>query len=148
MSLKNLAPHQAVNQFFSLFMSNQFSASFEVFSKHSQQFFIAWTLKKLQEKHPAACEAAQLGEKEIRLMFKRNETQLVQTFWKHFYFTSGAGELYQFGWFDTSEVAGGTASVPVRLEYPNGQRGSVTLTAVKEGSVWKFGYIESGLDWV
>lgn len=147
MIVKGMDPHTAVNQFFSLFMGNEFATSFEVLSKHSQDVFINWTLQKLMAKHPVACQESGIGPKEIRLMFKRNDTILVQTFWKHFYFTSGAGELYQFGWFDTSTDQGATATVPVRLEYPNGQRGQVELQAIKEGGIWKFGYIESGLDW-
>jgi hypothetical protein len=138
-------PDAAAQQFFQLFMSNQFAACFELFSKASQQVFLDWTLKFIYKQHPQAAEAAQLGPKEIRIMFKKNEAALIQSFWKHFYFQSGAGELYQFGYFHPYQAEGSQANVEVRMEYPNGQKGQVQLIMVKEGGGWKFGYIESGL---
>ncbi|MCS6267437.1 MAG: hypothetical protein H2174_07705 [Vampirovibrio sp.] len=141
-----MPPEKAAQQFFQLFMSNQFAPSFECFSKKSQNHFLEWSFNHLKAQHPKAIEASELSTKEVHIMFKRNDPSLIQSFWKHFYFNSGAGEIYQFGYFEPDTITGNEATVAVRLEYPNGQKGSTKLTMVKEGGQWKFGYLESGLD--
>jgi hypothetical protein len=141
-----LTPELAAQKFFQLFMSNQFAESYDCFTKKSQLVFIDWAFKHLKAQHPKAVEESGLGPKEVGIMFKRNDQSLVQSFWKHFYFASGAGELYQFGYFELIDTQGNTADVNVRLEYPNGQAGSVKLKMQKERNAWRFAYIESGLE--
>jgi hypothetical protein len=142
----SLAPHEAAKQFFQLFMSNQFGLSFQCFTKKSKQVFCQWAYDHLKKQHPKAVEASGIGLKEVGIMFKNNDPSLIQSFWKHFYFSSGAGELYQFGYFEPETESGNEATARIRLEYPNGQKGKVLLKMFKEGGKWHFGYIESGLD--
>jgi hypothetical protein len=78
-------------------------------------------------------------------MFRTNEQSLVHTFWKAFYFSSGSQELYQFGSYSVKSNDGSKAIVHADITYPNGQRGEVDLTMIKEGNAWKYGYIESGM---
>lgn len=138
-------PDVEANQFFKKLMANELPTCFELFSKASQQYFMEWSLKDLFERHPHAAQTAKMTTKEIKLMFKRNEATLVQSFWKRFYFNSGALEIFRFGYFSTESQQGNEAVVLVRLEYPNGQKGEVRIKMLKE-KTWKLAYMESGLD--
>ena len=126
-------------------MSNQFNQCFQLFSKTSQDIFLKWTLDDLLARHGDAVKQAKLGPPEVKLMFERNDPSLMKTFWKHFYMNSGALEIYRFGYFNPGPVNGKFGTVHVNLKYPDGRSGSVDLTMLKEGALWKFGYLESGL---
>lgn len=140
-----LAPDVVANQFFKTFMANRFNDCFRMFSKKSQDVFLKWTLDYIYSQHPEAAKSAGLTEKEIRIMFSRNDTSLMKSFWKQFYMCSGALEIYRFGYFALAGTQGNQATVAVNLQYPDGRKGQVKLTMVKEGRDWKFAYVESGL---
>lgn len=138
-------PDEAFKRFLNTFMSNNFGQAFDMFSKKSRDYFLDYTYKLLEKRNKEAVEVSGIGTKEVHMMFRSNEKTLIHTFWKTFYFNSGTQELYQYGQYSVKEMQGNKAIVSVRLQYPNGQTGSVDIQMFKEGSDWKYGYIESGL---
>jgi|GEM_PF-4179237 len=140
-----IPPDDALKLFLSTFMGNNFGAAFQMFTKLTQDKCLEHTLNLLKQRNPEAVEVSGIGIKEVHIMFKTNEQSLVHTFWKAFYFSSGSQELYQFGHYTVASTVGNTAIVHAEIVYPNGQKGEVDLTMIKEGSAWKYGYIESGM---
>jgi hypothetical protein len=140
-----MTPDVTANTFFKIFMANQFNDCFEMFSKHSQGVFLDWTLKFIYAQHPEAAKSADLTTKEVRILFQRNDTSLMKSFWKQFYFCSGALEIYRFGYFSLASMSGNEALVNINLQYPDGRSGSLQVKMLKEGKHWRFGYMESGL---
>ncbi|MFN7310728.1 MAG: hypothetical protein ACK5T0_05085 [Vampirovibrionales bacterium] len=138
-------PEDGFKKFLNTFMSNDFGAAFDCFSKESRDFFLAYTYEVLKKRNPEAVEVSGIGLKEVQMMFRMNEKTLVHTFWKTFYFSSGTQELYQFGSYSLKAMQGDKAIVDCVLQYPNGQQGQVDICMVKEGTVWKYGFVESGM---
>lgn len=143
--MKKLTPEQAARSLYQALMQNQCDVSWKVFSKESQKVFIKWTLEDIYQRHSHAAEGAQLSEKEVRLMFENNDPTVMKSFWKRFFFSSNAANLFRYGYFLPAKIEGNQAQVPVHMMFPDGRTEDVSLTMVKEWSDWKLAYTESGL---
>ncbi|XVJ51635.1 MAG: hypothetical protein HEQ32_05990 [Vampirovibrio sp.] len=139
------SPEEDFKRFLNTFMNNQFGEAFDMFSKETRDYFLKYTFDLLTKRNKEAVETSGIGLKEVHMMFRMNEKTLIHTFWKTFYFSSGTQELYQFGSYALSGIQGDKAAISCRLQYPNGQQGEVDICMVKEGTAWKYGYIESGM---
>ena len=126
-------------------MGNNFGEAYDCFSKATRDYFLEYTYDLLKKRNTEAVEVSGIGLKEVQMMFRMNEKTLVHTFWKTFYFSSGTQELYQFGSYSLRVIEGDKAVIDCVLKYPNGQQGQVDICMVKEGTSWKYGFIESGL---
>ena len=140
-----LTPDVIANQFYKDFMANKFDICFDMFTKASKKKVLEWTLKDIYTRHKEAAEASKLGEKEVQIMFKRNDPSLIKSFWKHFYQASGTLEIFRYGYFSLLENSGKEALVQIKLVYPNGQQAVVKLKMMKEGGKWRYAYFESGM---
>lgn len=138
-------PEQVADYFFKCFMANQCHVCWNLFSQASQQAFLDWTVKDVYQRHPAAAEAAKLGPPEIRLMFEKNDPSLIKSFWKRFFFKSGANEIFRYGYYKALDNNEQVATVQVDLIYPDGRTAQVQFKMLMERTGWKFGYVESGL---
>lgn len=138
-------PHQVADHFFKALMHNQCHVCFELFSHKTQKEFLQWTLNDMYHRHPDAARAASIGGAEVKLLFEKNDTTVMKTFWKRFFFSSNANDFFQFGYYETVQQKGSQATVRVEFRYPDGRTAQVELTMIKEKGAWKLGYIESGL---
>ncbi len=140
-----LPPDQAARRFYAALMESQCHISWSFFSTASQNKFAEWALQDLYNRNNEAAQAAQLTAKEIKLMFERNDTMLLKFFWRRFFFSSGANELYRLGYFSIDSSKGKKAIVKVTLKYPNGQVKEIGLPMVHERGGWKLAYVENNL---
>lgn len=140
-----LPPDQAARRFYSSLMESQCHVSWSFFSNASQKKFAEWALHDLYRRNAEAAQAAKLGIKEIKLMFERNDSMLLKFFWRRFFFSSGANEIYRLGYFSVDSVKGKKAIVKVTLKYPNGQVREIGLPMVNERGGWKLAYVENNL---
>lgn len=140
-----LPPDQAARRFYASLMESQCHLSWELFSNASQKKFAEWVLQDLYSRNKDAASAADLGLKEIRLMFERNDPMLMKFFWRRFFFSSGANEIYRLGYFSLDSVKGKKAVVRVTLKYPNGQVREIGLPMVEERGQWCLAYVENDL---
>lgn len=131
--------------FFHLLMQNQCNQCWKIFSKKSQDVFLKWTLKDIYSKNKQAAEYAQLGTSEVRLLFENNDSSLMKSFWRRFFFVSGSNEFFRFGYFNTAKTEGGKAVVEILCKFPDGRIKKSQILMIQKGKEWKFGYIESGL---
>lgn len=140
------SPDQAAQQFFRMLMQSQCNICWDIFTKKSQDVFLAWTKDDIYKRHPKAAQFSKIGEKEIRLMFEKNDTSLMKSFWKHFFFISNAGEMFRYGYFSlVGEPQGSTANVLITMKYPDGRTKEVPLKMFNERGGWRLGYLESDL---
>ncbi|MEB3246213.1 MAG: hypothetical protein VKJ06_09565 [Vampirovibrionales bacterium] len=142
-----LAAAQTANNFFKTFMNNQCHICWGMFTKVSQERFLAWCVDDLYKKHPQAVEASQIGPKEVRLLLERNDQLMIKSFWKRFFALCGANEIYRYGYFapDLERSSEKETMVNIRLKLPDGRQGVIPLRMIKERGDWKMGYIESEL---
>ncbi len=141
----NLPADQAARRFYASLMESQCQVSWSFFSKTTQNKFAEWALHDLYQRNQEAAKAANLGIKEVKLMFERNDPMLLKFFWRRFFFASGANEIYRLGYFSIDSVKGKTAVVKVTLKYPNGQVREIGLPMVEERGGWKLAYVENKL---
>lgn len=142
---KGMPPDQVANNFFKSLMHNQCHLCFGLFSTKTQQEFLQWTLNDIYQRHPEAARSSALGGPEVKMLFEKNDSSIMKTFWKRFFFSSNANDYFRFGYYETVENKGRTATVRVTFRYPDGQANSVDLTMVNERGGWKLGYVESKL---
>jgi hypothetical protein len=145
MSSTKQTPDQAARQFYSSLNEGKCHISWNIFSGASQKKFADWSLKDLYERNNEACVAAQLGVKEVKLMFENNDPMLIKFFWRRFFFASSASEIYRLGYFSLENTKGKKAIVKVTLKYPNGQVREIGLPMVSERGGWKLAYVENNL---
>lgn len=126
-------------------MQNQCHFCWSLFSKKSQEKFLEWSVSDIYARHPQAATLAKLGPPEVRLLFENNDGSLMKTFWKRFFYNSGANDFFRFGYFHTRKIEGSRASVDVICKYPDGHETTTRLTMQKERSGWKLAYVESDL---
>lgn len=138
-------PHQAARTFYASLMESQCQVSWSIFSKASQKQFAQWALEELMRRNQDAVKNAGLGLKEVKLMFEQNDPSLMKFFWRRFFFSSGANEIFRLGYFSTDSVNGKKAIVKVTLKYPNGQVQEIGLPMVEESGGWKLAYVEHNL---
>jgi hypothetical protein len=142
---KGMEPHECARQFFASIMESQCHVSWALFSDASQQKFSEWTLAEIYGRNKESAEAANMGLPEIVLMFEANDSQILKYFWRRFFFSSGAGEIFRFGYFSTYQVMPDKAVVKVALKYPNGQNKEIGLPMVKNRGTWCLAYVEHNL---
>ncbi|MDX2086025.1 MAG: hypothetical protein SFZ03_11635 [Candidatus Melainabacteria bacterium] len=142
---QQLTPDRYAYNFYKSFMSNQFALCWTLFTKKTQQHFLEWTLNDVYKRHPQAAQAAKLGIPEIKLMFERNDPSLMKSFWKRFYYSSSAYDIYRYGYYETVGIEGKTATIRITLHLPDGRKPAVDVQFMKEGNTWKFAYVESKL---
>ena len=142
---QNLQPHEGARQFFSSIMDSQCHISWALFSKASQKNFSEWALHEIYTRNKESAVEANIGIDEIKLMFENNDSQILKYFWRRFFFSSGAGEIFRFGYFSTVQIQGNQSIVKVTLQYPNGQTREIGLPMVKEAGVWCMAYVEHNL---
>lgn len=140
-----IPPDKAANQFYASLMQSQCHVCWGFLSNESQNKFAQWTLEELQRRNPEACAAAEMGVKEVKLLFERNDSLIMKFFWRRFFFASGANELYRLGYFSVHNIEGSKATVRVHLKYPNGQEKDVALPMVKQRGGWRLAYVENNL---
>lgn len=138
-------PNQAIDYFFKSFMHNQCHLSWALFSDHSQKEFLKWALNDIYEKNPEAAKAAKLSEAEVKLLFEKNDPSMMKSFWKRFFYSSGANDFFRFGYYETIEDNGKQATVKVTFKYPDGRSASTQVKALRQKGGWRFAYLESGL---
>jgi len=138
-------PEQAAKQFFYAMMQNQCQVAWRTFSGKSQDHFLKWTLDYLYRKHQQAAEFAQIGVKEVRILFENNDSSLMKSFWRRFYHYSNAGELFRFGYFSAKSVQGNKATVEVLMKFPDGRTKTQELPMVLEKNTWRIAYVEGEL---
>ncbi len=126
-------------------MESQCHISWAIFSTPTQNKFAEWALEELARRNPEAVETAQLSMKEVKLLFSRNDSILMKYFWRRFFFSSAAAEIFRLGYFSTDSIKAGKAIVKVTLRYPNGQVRDIGLPMVEERSGWKLAYVENNL---
>lgn len=143
--LGHLAPHEAARQFFGSIMESQCQSSWLIFSEASRQKFAQWTLEEIYNRNKESAITANLGLSEVELMFENNDSQIMKYFWRRFFFASGAGEIFRFGYFETVQIQDNKAVVKVSLQYPNGQANEIGLPMVKENNAWRLAYVEHNL---
>lgn len=142
---KGMQPHEAARQFFAAIMESQCGISWALFSDASQKQFAEWALHEIYTRNKNSAEQANLGYSEVVLMFENNDSQVLKYFWRRFFFSSGAAEIFRFGYFDTVQVTGKNAIVKVSLHYPNGQTREIGLPMVQNRGVWCLAYVEHNL---
>lgn len=140
-----MEPHETARQFFASIMDSQCHISWALFSAASQKNFSEWTLHEIYNRNKESAAMANIGIDEVRLMFENNDSQILKYFWRRFFFSSGAGEIFRFGYFATVQTQGKQAIVKVTLQYPNGQTREIGLPMVKERNVWCLAYVEHNL---
>ncbi|MFN8614686.1 MAG: hypothetical protein U0003_02090 [Vampirovibrionales bacterium] len=143
--MNNDEPQRAARLFFHSLMQNQCHLSWKLFSKKSQDVFLKWTIEDIYARNKQAAEFAKLGLTEVRLMFENNDTGIMKSFWKRFFFASNAGNLYRFGYFNLGKEEAHRAVVEVLMKFPDGRTATTPLMMFKEKGSWKLGYVESGL---
>lgn len=126
-------------------MQNQCNVSWKLFSKKTQDKFLQWTLNDIYARNKKAAEFAKLGLTEVRMMFENNDTGIMKSFWKRFFFASNANFLFRFGYFDTKKVEKNKAVVICTMKFPDGRQAEAKMLMVNERGGWKLGYVESGL---
>lgn len=136
-------PHEAARYFYQALSQSQVQVCWGLFSDKSQKEFINWTLKDIYQQNPKAAETAKLGAPEIKLMFESNNIDLVIRFWRRFVRQSQAAQFARYGYYNTLQVNGKTATVEVQLIFNNGQEQRVNLTMISERGGWRLGYLES-----
>jgi hypothetical protein len=142
---RNNQPHEAARYFYQALLQSQVQICWGLFSDKSQKEFINWTLKDLYQQNEKAAKAAKLGPPEVKLMFETNNLDLIMRFWRRFVRQSQAAQFGRYGYYETVESNGKTATVEAKLDYENGQEQRVNLTMVNERGGWRLGYLESGL---
>ena len=142
---QKMEPHETARQFFAAIMESQCHISWALFSKASQKNFSEWALHEIYTRNKESAVEANIGMDEIKLMFENNDSQILKYFWRRFFFSSGAGEIFRFGYFSTVQIEGSQGIVKVSLQYPNGQVREIGLPMVKEGGVWCLAYVEHSL---
>ena len=138
-------PEETARRFFVALNETKCSVSWGMFTNATQSFFTDWVLKDLYNRNQEAAAAAKLSTKEVRLMFQNNDPSLIKFFWRRFFFSSSASDLFRYGYFTVDSVDGKKAIVKVTLKYPNGQVKEVRLPMVDERGGWKLAYIENKL---
>lgn len=138
-------PHKIARHFFASLMQNQCNVSWKLFTKETQDKFLQWTLNDIYTRNRQAAEFADLGITEVRLLFENNDTGIMKSFWKKFFFASNANYLFRFGYFDTAKIDGNKAVVKVVMKFPDGRSATAQLMMLNERGGWKLGYVESGL---
>ncbi|MGE0201881.1 MAG: hypothetical protein AB7P76_13065 [Candidatus Melainabacteria bacterium] len=137
-------PDAMAKQFFQSLAQYQFPVCWNLFSSKTQQTFLEWSLQRIYQRHEKAARESKMGLPEVKFMFETNDQSLIQLFWRHFVRKCGAEEICRYGYFEVSELSGGTARVEIRLVYPDGSQKRLFITMVKNRGGWKFGYTESG----
>lgn len=137
-------PDKILYQFYHSLLQSQCHVSWSLFSKQTQNQFAQWFLEELQRRNPNAVNAAQLGVKEVKIMFGNNDSMVMKFFWRRFFFSSGANEFARFGYFSTDEIQGNQAFVRATVRLPNGQVREFRLPMVNEKG-WKYAYVENNL---
>ncbi|MBX2860401.1 MAG: hypothetical protein KTR14_04155 [Vampirovibrio sp.] len=145
MAKKAITPDMIADQFFKYLMHNQCHVCWRLLSEPSRKQFMAWTLNDIYQRHPKAAEAAKIGDAEVKLLFENNDASIMKTFWKRFFYSSGANEFFRYGYYETIAHQGKRATVRVKLVYPDGSQNEVDLQMVQELNGWKLAYVESGL---
>jgi len=143
--MAKLPPDQAARRFFASLMESQCHICWGFFSTASQNKFAEWALQDIYRRNPEAAKAAELGIKEIKLLFERNDSMLIKFFWRRFFNASGANELFRLGYFSVDSIKGNKAIVKVVLKYANGQVREVGLPMSNERGGWKLAYVEHDL---
>jgi hypothetical protein len=135
------------NQFFKLLMNNQCHQCWGLFTKITQEKFLAWCVEDLYQRFPQPAKASGIGPPEVRLMLEKNDPTLIKSFWRRFFMMSGANEIFRFGYFeaDPDNTTDREAKVNVKVKLPDGREGTLRFKMFKERGGWKFGYEESGL---
>lgn len=142
---KGPGPEQMADYFFKQLMHNQCHLCWTTFSEYSRQYAIRWTMEDIYQRHPNAARGAQLAAPEIKMLFDNNDTSIMKTFWKRFFFSSGANDFFHFGTYETVENDGKKATVRINLGYPNGHRAHVDVAMLNERGGWKLAYFEAEL---
>jgi hypothetical protein len=142
---KGPQPHQIADYFFKTLMHNQCNTSWSLFSQKSKKTFLDWTLKDIYQRNPEAAQVAKLSHKEVQLLFEKNDSSVMKTFWKRFFYNSGANDFFRFGYYQTLTNDGKKAVVRVTFQYPDGRGAQVDLSMVNEKGGWKLAYVESGM---
>lgn len=140
-----MPPDVAARRFYASLMESQCHISWSLFSNASQKKFAEWALQDLYQRNNEAAKTANLSVKEVKLMFERNDSILLKFFWRRFFFSSGANELYRLGYFSIDRQDNKKAIVKVTLKYPNGQVQEIGLPMVNERGGWKLAYVEHNL---
>lgn len=140
-----LPPDQAARRFFSALMESQCNVTWSYFSTPSQNKFAEWMLKEVYDRNPQAAKAADLGVKEVKILFENNDSMVMKFFWRRFFFASAAHEIFRLGYFSTDSITGKKAIVRVKLKYPNGQTRDIGLPMILERGGWKLAYVEHNL---
>ncbi len=138
-------PDKVANYFFRSLMHNQCHICWSLFSKRSQDEFLKWTLNDIYERHPEAARQAKIGPAEVKLLFENNDVSLMKTFWKRFFFSSGANEFFRFGYYATVDNTGSQSTVRVLCKFPDGRSTQTDLLLLNERGNWKLGYVEASL---
>lgn len=138
-------PQIVARQFFQALMQNQCHLSWSLFSKKSQEQFLDWSVRDIYARHPDAAAMAKLGRAEVRLLFENNDASLMKTFWKRFFYNSGANDFFRFGYFHAGKIEGSRATVDILCKYPDGREAKTAMQMVKERGMWKLAYVESNL---
>ena len=126
-------------------MESQCQNSWIIFSEASRKKFTQWTLEEIYTRNNDSAIIANLGISEVELMFENNDSQIMKYFWRRFFFASGTGEIFRFGYFETVQITGNRAVVKVSLQYPNGQTNEIGLPMVHENNAWRLAYVEHNL---
>ena len=139
-----MSPDQVLYQFYASLLQSQCNVSWNLFSKATRNKFAEWFLEELKRRNPDAVSAADLGLKEVMIMFGNNDSLVMKFFWRRFFFASGANEFARFGYFDVDSIEGKKAFVKATVRLPNGQVREFRLPLVNEGG-WKYAYVENNL---
>jgi hypothetical protein len=136
---------QVAKHFFQSLMHNQCHICWGLFSKKSQDLFIKWTLKDIYRRHGEAAQVSRIGPPEVRLLFENNDASLMKSFWKKFFFESGANEFFRYGYFNATDNHRSKTTVQILCIFPDGRRQTTDLLMVNERGGWKLAYMETGL---
>lgn len=79
------------------------------------------------------------------MLFEKNDSSVMKSFWKRFFYSSNANDFFRFGTYETVQSDNKNAIVRIHLGYPNGHRAQVDITMANERGTWKLAYVESGL---
>lgn len=142
---KGPTPDQMAQHFFKSLMHNQCHVCWGLFSMRSQAEFLHWTLQDIYTRHPEAAKVSKLAAPEVKMLFEKNDSSVMKSFWKRFFYSSNANDFFRFGHYETVQSDNKHATVRIHLMYPNGHRASVDISMVNEKGGWKLAYIESGL---
>ena len=141
---KGATPDQMADYFFKKLMQNQCQICWSVFSEYSKQYAIKWTMEDIYQRHPKAASSAQIAPPEIKMLFENNDTSVMKSFWKRFFYSSGANDFFHFGTYETIANDNKKATVRINLAYPNGHRAHMDVPMVNERG-WKLAYFEGQL---